>query len=165
LRIHVQSMCLWYFCRRGKYIADRKKRCEFIKRSEAAGKSQLISEQNCLLFSYFKAYFFPISKYSISLDNVSPWIMSPLNSVPFFEISLVHKKEHYSNFCTFEMSSLANITGHYLRKYGIFFPHFLSISMVIQQGNAVCVMGCPNNTSTGLEGLINFQVYEAEVLR
>ena len=41
---------------------------------------------------------------------------------------------------------------------------FQSISMVIQQGNAVCVMGCPKNTSSGLEFLFNFQVYEAEVL-
>ena len=28
---------------------------------------------------------------------------------------------------------------------------FQSISMAIQRGNAVCVMGCPKNTSTGLE--------------
>ena len=27
------------------------------------------------------------------------------------------------------------------------------------------VMGCPKNTSTGLEGLFNFQVHEAEVLQ
>ena len=41
---------------------------------------------------------------------------------------------------------------------------FQSISMAIQRGNAVCVMGCPKNRSTGLEGLFNFQVHEAEVL-
>ena len=41
---------------------------------------------------------------------------------------------------------------------------FQSISMAIQQGNAVCVMGCPKNRSSGLEGLFNFQVNEAEVL-
>ena len=34
---------------------------------------------------------------------------------------------------------------------------FQSISMAIQRGNAVCVMGCPKNTSTGLEGLFNFK--------
>ena len=28
--------------------------------------------------------------------------------------------------------------------------------------NAVYVMGCPKNTSTGLEGLFNFQVHEAD---
>ena len=27
--------------------------------------------------------------------------------------------------------------------------------MAIQRGNVVCVMGCPKNTSTGLEGLFN----------
>ena len=27
--------------------------------------------------------------------------------------------EHYSNFCTFEIASLVNVPGHYLRKYGI----------------------------------------------
>ena len=41
---------------------------------------------------------------------------------------------------------------------------FQSISMAIQRGNAVCVMGCPKNRSSGLEGLFNFQVPEAEVL-
>ena len=32
--------------------------------------------------------------------------------------------------------------------------------MAIQRGNAVCVMGCPNEQSTGF----NFQVHEAEEL-
>ena len=41
---------------------------------------------------------------------------------------------------------------------------FQSISMAIQRGNAVCVMGCPKDRSPGLEGLFNFQVYEAEEL-
>ena len=36
--------------------------------------------------------------------------------------------------------------------------------MAIQKGNAVCVMGCPKKRSSGLEGLFNFQVPEAEVL-
>ena len=40
---------------------------------------------------------------------------------------------------------------------------FQSISMAIQQGNTVCVMGCPK-ISTGLEGLFNFHVQEAEVI-
>ena len=39
---------------------------------------------------------------------------------------------------------------------------FQSISMAIQRGNAVCVMGCPKEKPTGLEGLCNFQVHEAE---
>ena len=39
-----------------------------------------------------------------------------------------------------------------------------SISMAIQRGNAVCVMGCPKSTSTGLEGIFNFHVQEAEML-
>ena len=29
---------------------------------------------------------------------------------------------------------------------------FQSISMAIQKGNAVCVMGCPKDNSSGLEG-------------
>ena len=42
----------------------------------------------------------------------------PLNSAPFFEKALYIKKEHYSNFWTFEIASLANVPRHYLRKYG-----------------------------------------------
>ena len=41
---------------------------------------------------------------------------------------------------------------------------FQSISIAIQKGNAVCVMGCPKDISSGLEGLFNFQVHEAEEL-
>ena len=36
--------------------------------------------------------------------------------------------------------------------------------MTIQGGYAVSVMGCPKDTSSGLEGLFNFQVHEAEEL-
>ena len=39
-----------------------------------------------------------------------------------------------------------------------------SISMAIQKGNAVCVRGCPKKPSTGLEGLFNLHVQEAETL-
>ena len=28
--------------------------------------------------------------------------------------------EHYSNFWTFEIASLPNVLGHYLRKYGMY---------------------------------------------
>ena len=35
---------------------------------------------------------------------------------------------------------------------------FQSISMAIQKGNAVCIMGCVKDKSSGLEGLFNFQV-------
>ena len=41
---------------------------------------------------------------------------------------------------------------------------FQSISMAIQKGNTVCVMGCPKDNSSGLDGLFNFQVHEAEEL-
>ena len=41
---------------------------------------------------------------------------------------------------------------------------FQSISMAIQKCNAVCVMGCPKDNSSGLEVLFNFQVHEAEEL-
>ena len=44
----------------------------------------------------------------------------PLNCVPFFEKDYNIKKEFYSNFCTFEIASLVNVPGYYLRKYGIF---------------------------------------------
>ena len=36
--------------------------------------------------------------------------------------------------------------------------------MAIQQGNAVCVMGCPKDISSGLDCLFNFQVQKAEEL-
>ena len=39
-----------------------------------------------------------------------------------------------------------------------------SISMAIQKGDAVCVTGCVKDKSSGLEGLFNFQVHEAEEL-
>ena len=39
-----------------------------------------------------------------------------------------------------------------------------SISMAIQRGNAASVRGCPKRTSSGLEGLFNFHVQEAEML-
>ena len=39
---------------------------------------------------------------------------------------------------------------------------FWSISMAIQKGNAVCVTGCVKDKPSGLEGLFNFQVHEAE---
>ena len=45
--------------------------------------------------------------------------MSPLNNVAFFEKGEYIKKEHYSSFCTFEIASLLNVLGHYLRKYGM----------------------------------------------
>ena len=36
------------------------------------------------------------------------------------------------------------------------------ISMAIQRGNAICVTTCVKDQSSGLEGLFNFQVHEAE---
>jgi hypothetical protein len=41
---------------------------------------------------------------------------------------------------------------------------FQSISMAIQKGNAQCVIGCVKGQSSGLEGLFNFHVQEAEEL-
>ena len=40
-----------------------------------------------------------------------------------------------------------------------------SISMAIQWGNAICVTTCVKNKSSGLEGLLNFQVHKAEELK
>ena len=53
-----------------------------------------------------------------------------------------------------------NATGEKLSTFFL----FQSIPMAIHQGTAVCVMGYPKNTSTGLYGLFNFQVHEAEEL-
>jgi hypothetical protein len=39
-----------------------------------------------------------------------------LNSVLPFEKASYIKKEHYSNFCTFEIASLANVPGHYFKE-------------------------------------------------
>ena len=39
-----------------------------------------------------------------------------------------------------------------------------SISIAIQKGNAQCVRGCVKERSSGLEGLFNFHVQEAEEL-
>ena len=50
--------------------------------------------------------------------TVFPLIMSHLNSVPLKKKYYV-KKEHHSNFCTFEVGSIVNVPGQYLRKYGI----------------------------------------------
>ena len=36
--------------------------------------------------------------------------------------------------------------------------------MAIQKGNAQCVIGCVKDRSSGLEGLFNFHVQEAEEL-
>ena len=44
----------------------------------------------------------------------------PLNSVPFFEKAQYIKKEHFSNFCIFEIASLVNVPGRYLEKYGMY---------------------------------------------
>ena len=41
---------------------------------------------------------------------------------------------------------------------------FQSISIAIQKGNAQCVTGCVNERSSGLKGLFNFHVQEAEEL-
>ena len=41
---------------------------------------------------------------------------------------------------------------------------FQSISMAIQKGNAQCVIGCVKGQSSGLEGLFNFHLQEAEEL-
>ena len=41
---------------------------------------------------------------------------------------------------------------------------FQGISIAIQKGNAQCVTGCVKEQSSGLEGLFNFYVQEAEEL-
>ena len=41
---------------------------------------------------------------------------------------------------------------------------FQNISIAIQRGNAQCVQGCVKDRSSGLEGLFNFHVQQAEEL-
>ena len=41
---------------------------------------------------------------------------------------------------------------------------FQRISIAIQKGNAQCVTGCVKDRSSGLEGLFNFHVQQAEEL-
>ena len=60
--------------------------------------------------------------YHISLNNILPWIVPP-----FLKKLRTLKKEHYSNFCNFEIDSLVNVPGHYLRKYGMYIRAFLFI--------------------------------------
>jgi hypothetical protein len=84
--------------------------------------------QGGTLFKEIRYFVLSTFEYRISLNIVPPWIMSPLNSVPFFEKALYIKKKLYSNFCTFEIASLVNVPDHYLRKYGVwpsFFPLLL----------------------------------------
>ena len=55
---------------------------------------------------------------------------------------------------------IQNATGEKLSTFYL----LQSISMAIQQGNAICVTTCVKEQSSGLEGLFNFQVHEAEEL-
>ena len=84
---------------------------------------------NCVLdFSATKSEILSKLKYRISLNNVLPWIMSPLNSAPLelcplFWKTFVHKKGTLFKFLHFW--SLLNVLGHYLRKYGTSFSQKL----------------------------------------
>ena len=55
---------------------------------------------------------------------------------------------------------IQDATGEKLSTFSL----FQSISMAIQKGNAECVTGCVKDQSSGLEGLFNFHVQEAEEL-
>ena len=70
-------------------------------------------------------------------------------------VSLIHKGIY--EYCKF---NLVCFNRYNISKWNI----FQSISIAIQRGNSVCVMGCPKEQSTGLEGLFNFQVHKAEEL-
>ena len=48
--------------------------------------------------------------------------------------------------------------------HDLIYINYTNISMAIQKGNAHCVTGCVKDKSSGLEGLFNFQVHEAEEL-
>ena len=68
--------------------------------------------------------------------------MSPLNSVPIFEKAQYIKKEHFSNFWTFEIASLPYVPGHYLRKYGmhIKIKSCISFSLVVYSRVATTIV-------------------------
>ena len=53
-----------------------------------------------------------------------------------------------------------NATGEKLSTFYL----LQSISMAIQRGNAICVTTCVKDQSSGLEGLFNFQLHDAEEL-
>ena len=58
------------------------------------------------------------------------------------------------------VNKIQDATGEKLSTFYL----YQSISIAIQKDNAVCVMGCPKDIYSGLEGLFNFQVHEAEEL-
>ena len=77
--------------------------------------------------------------YHISLNNVPLEKCPPLNSVPFFEKAWYIKKEHYSNFCTFEIASLVNVTD-IIQGNTVFSYSFSLINQVIS-----CALGSKIN--------------------
>ena len=56
--------------------------------------------------------------YRISLISILPWIIPPLNSFPTFSQTQYVKRWNYSNLWSFEISSLVNFPGYWLRKNG-----------------------------------------------
>ena len=73
----------------------------------------------CLVSRFWRRY---VSSIGNIYNTYIPYFLKycpPLNSVPIFEKAQYIKKEHHSNFCTFEIASLVNVPGHYLRKYGM----------------------------------------------
>ena len=66
----------------------------------------------------------------------------------------------FSTFGLIFYNSIQDTTGEKLSTFYL----LQSISMAIQRGNAICVTTCVKEQSSGLEGLFNFQVHEAEEL-
>ena len=67
----------------------------------------------------------------VSLNNVLPWLVSPFMK--------------NSNFCTFEIASLVNVLGHYLRKYGswVFWKDkFYFISILVKSYKKINRFSC-----------------------
>ena len=54
------------------------------------------------------------------LFNLCKRLCFTLNFLPETWTWYVLYTGHYSNFCTFEITSFVNVPGHYLRKYGTF---------------------------------------------
>ena len=75
------------------------------------------------------------------------------------EIDTLNPKSemHIYNFLYFHVPTT---TGEKLSTFYL----FQRISIAIQRGNAQCVQGCVKDRSSGLKGLFNFHVQEAEEL-
>ena len=83
-----------------------------------------------------------------------------LSTVPIAKIISVKNARAWVSMVSLSKKIIQEATGEKLSTFYL----MQSISMAIQRGNAASVRGCPKRTSSGLEGLFNFHVQEAEML-